>query len=44
MKVYLDNCVLIDIEKGKYPLSDFKKDGYEYFYSDAHINELRRGI
>lgn len=44
MKVYLDNCVLIDIEKGKYSLSDFKKEGYEYFYSDAHINELRRGL
>ena len=44
MKIYLDNCVIVDIEKGKYSLSDFKKEGYEYYYSSTHFDELRRGL
>lgn len=44
MKVYLDNCIIVDIEKGKYSLSDFKKEGCEYFYSCTHFDELRRGL
>lgn len=45
MKVYLDNCILVDIEKGNLNLSDFSqiKDA-EYFFSLAHICELGRGV
>lgn len=45
MKVYLDNCIFVDIEKGNLNLSDFcRNDGTEYFFSLAHINELSRGV
>lgn len=41
MKVYLDNNVLIDIESGKYQLSDFLSIAkVDYYYSDAHLEEL----
>lgn len=41
MKVYLDNNVLIDIESGKYQLSDFLSiTNVEYYYSDVHLEEL----
>ena len=41
MKVYLDNNVLVDIEDGKNILSDFISIQHvEYFYSEAHLNEL----
>ena len=45
MKVYLDNCILVDIEKGKLSLSDFCQiRGTEYFFSFAHMDELCRGL
>ena len=45
MKIYLDNCILVDIEKGSLNLSDFcRNNGTEYFFSLAHINELSRGV
>jgi len=41
MKAYLDNNVLVDIETGKYKLEEFLvKPDIEYYYSDAHMNEL----
>lgn len=41
MKVYLDNNVLVDIEAGKYSAETFASfPDTEYFYSDAHMNEL----
>lgn len=41
MKVYLDNNVLVDIESGKYQLSDFISiNNADYYYSDAHLEEL----
>lgn len=41
MKAYLDNNILIDIEYGKYLLSEFfSVPGIEYYYSDAHLGEL----
>lgn len=41
MKVYLDNNVLVDIESGKYSADTFLSiPDIEYYYSDAHINEL----
>lgn len=41
MKVYLDNNVLVDIEAGKYSAEMFASfPDTEYFYSDAHMNEL----
>lgn len=45
MRVYLDNNVLIDIEKNEYNLMDFLSiTGVEYYYSNAHISELLNGI
>lgn len=45
MKVYLDNCVLVDVEKGKYSLSNFCQiPDTSYYFSSAHINELYRGL
>lgn len=45
MKVYLDNNVLVDLENGKYGLSDFLSiQNAEYYYSEAHINELLEAI
>lgn len=45
MKVYLDNCILVDIEKGNLNLSDFSQlKEAEYFFSLAHIHELNRGV
>ena len=44
MKAYLDNNILIDIEYGKYLLSEFLSvPGIEYYYSDAHLGELLEG-
>lgn len=44
IKVYLDNNVLIDIESGKYYLSDFLlSDKIEYYFSPSHIEELIEG-
>lgn len=41
MKVYLDNNVLVDIEARKYQLEKFcALPDVEYYYSDAHLNEL----
>lgn len=41
MKVYLDNNVLVDIEAGMYQLEIFcALPDVEYYYSDAHLNEL----
>ena len=41
MKVYLDNNVFVDIEARKYRIEDFLAiPDTEYFYSDAHMNEL----
>lgn len=41
MKVYLDNNVLVDIECGRYNLSDFLSiHNIEYYYSDTHLSEL----
>ena len=43
-KVYLDNNVLIDIEYGKYNISDFLSvGGVRYFFSPTHIEELIEG-
>lgn len=45
MKVYLDNNVLVDIEYGKYRVSDFISKPYAaYYYSDAHLNELLEAV
>ena len=45
MKVYLDNNVLVDLEDDKYGLSDFLSiQNAEYYYSEAHINELLEAI
>lgn len=43
MNVYLDNNVLIDIEKGKRSLEHFLQKHCEYYYSDVHLNELLEG-
>lgn len=41
MKAYLDNNVLVDIEEGRYKTEDFlTSPDIEYYYSDAHMNEL----
>lgn len=44
MKVYLDNNVLVDVEAGTYTVSQFLscKD-CEYYYSEAHMDELLEG-
>lgn len=40
-KAYLDNNVIVDIEDGKYSVEQFlNKDGYAYYFSQAHIEEL----
>jgi hypothetical protein len=40
-KAYLDNNVIVDIEDGKYSVEHFlNKDGYAYYFSQAHIEEL----
>ena len=45
MKVYLDNCVLIDVEIGRLSVSDFKRrPDTEYFFSAAHMDELLRAL
>lgn len=44
MRAYLDNNVLISIEEDKYSLKDFKIPGVEYYFSNAHINELLNGV
>ena len=45
MRVYLDNNVLVDIEDGKYNLSDFMSiPDVEYYYSDAHLIELLEAV
>lgn len=45
MKVYLDNCVLIDVETGRLSLSEFKrKPNVEYFFSAAHMDELSKAL
>lgn len=45
MKVYLDNNVLVDIEDGRYSLSDFLLvQNIEYYYSDAHLSELLEAV
>ncbi len=45
VKVYLDNNVLVDIEEGKYDLSNFLLlENVEYYYSSAHIGELIEGL
>lgn len=45
MKVYLDNCILVDIDKGDLSLSDFCHiRGAEYYFSSAHMDELYRGL
>lgn len=45
MRVYLDNNVLVDIEYGNYKVSDFIAKPYvEYYYSDAHLNELLEAV
>ena len=45
MKVYLDNCIFVDIEKGDLDLSVFcRTERTEYFFSLAHIYELMRGV
>lgn len=44
MRVYLDNNVLISIEENIYGLKDFVSiSTAEYYYSNAHINELLNG-
>ena len=43
-KVYLDNNVLVDIEYGKYNLSDFlSSNSVQYYFSPSHIEELIEG-
>lgn len=45
MKVYLDNNVLVDIDYGKFNLSDFLSiQNAEYYYSDAHLSELLEAL
>ena len=45
MTVYLDNNIFVDIEEGNYSLNDFLNiKNAEYYYSDAHINELLNGL
>lgn len=45
MKVYLDDCILVDIEKGILNLSDFCQiHGAEYYFSLTHMDELCRGM
>ena len=45
MKVYLDNCILVDIEKGNLNLSEFTQIAdAKYYFSSSHLNELRRGM
>ena len=45
MRVYLDNNVLVDIEYGNYKVFDFIAKPYvEYYYSDAHLNELLEAV
>lgn len=44
MKVYLDNNVLVDIEDGRYTVNDFLAKDAEYYFSDAHMNEILEAI
>ena len=44
MRTYLDNNVLINIEEDNYTLKDFKIPGVEYYFSNAHIRELLKGV
>lgn len=45
MKIYLDNCVLIDVEDGKYSAADFLSiENATYYYSDPHLHEYNKAV